>query len=231
MLDKQMTVSTRRERRQQQRREEQRRSGGSGGSQPRRGPSQLWIVLVVVAAVAALILIGRAAGVFEPPVASNIDPASSLYDVAGQTIGEHREDSGNAHAPPGQKVEFSSLPPTSGPHWAAPAAPVPWGVKTAWLPWEATTHNLEHGGIIIAYASDLSTDQVNTLRGIVGQLNTGGYGKIILEPWPDMPKDSKVVLTAWNWILKLPTLDQAQIIKFTRAHHGGAGEAPEKNVG
>jgi len=231
ILDEQMTVSTRRERRQQQRREEQRRASG-GGPRPRGGGvSQLWIALGVVVVVIGLVLIARAAGVFEPPAASNIDPASSQYDVAGRTIGEHKEDAGNAHVPSAQKVDYPSLPPTSGQHWAAPVAPAPWGVKTAWLPWEVTTHNLEHGGIVILYASDLSTDQVNTLRGVIRQLNTTGFAKIVPEPWPAMPKESKVILTAWNWVLKLPTLDQTQIIKFTRAHHGGAGEAPESTVG
>jgi hypothetical protein len=227
-----MTVSTRRERRQQQRRLDQRRATGSGGSHPRgRGISQLWLVLGVVVIVAALIVIGRAAGVFEPPVASTIDPNATAYDVAGQTIGEHREDLGNAHVPSGTAVSYPSLPPTSGQHWPSPQAPAPWGVKTAWLPWEVSTHNLEHGGIVIMYAPSLSTDDVTFLRGVVRQLTTGGYSKIVLEPWPDMPKESKVILTAWNWILRLPTLDQTQIIKFTRAHHGGAGEAPEASVG
>ena len=227
-----MTVTSRRERRQQQRRQEQRRASSGGGSKPRRGGiSQLWIIAGVVVLVVALILIGRAAGVFEPPVASNIDPNATAYDVAGQTIGTHMEDLGNAHVPAAQTVSYPSLPPTSGQHWAAPQAPAPWGVKTQWLPWEVTTHNLEHGGIVIIYSSSLSTDDVTLIRGVVRQLNTAGYGKIILEPWPDMPKESKVILTAWNWILRLPTIDQTQIIKFTRAHHGGAGEAPESTVG
>jgi hypothetical protein len=226
-----MTVTSRRERRQQQRRQEQRRTGSGGGSHPRRrGISQLWIVGGVVVLVVALVLIGRAAGVFDPPVASGIDPNATAYDVAGQTIGEHRDEVAKDHVPSGTPVTYPSLPPTSGQHWPAPQAPAPWGVKTSWLPWEVTTHNLEHGGIVIMYSSALSTDDVTFLRGVVRQLNTAGYPKILLEPWPDMPKESKVVLTAWNWILRLPTIDQTQIIKFTRAHHGGAGEAPESST-
>lgn len=227
-----MTVTTRRQRRQQQRRQQQRReSRGGDGAGRRRGISQLWIVLGVVVLVIALVLIGRAAGVFDPPVASGIDPNASAYDVTGQTVGEHREDLGNAHVPSGQKVDYPSVPPTSGQHWPAPQAPAAWGVKTAWLPWEVTTHNLEHGGIVILYSASSSPDDVTFLRGVVRQLNTSGYGKIILEPWPDMPKESKVIATGWNWVLRLATIDQTQIIKFTRAHHGGAGEAPESSVG
>ena len=226
-----MSVTTRRERRQQQRRQEQRRATtGGGGGRKAGGLSQVWIVLIVVAALIGLVLIARAAGVFDPPSASNIDASSSQYDVTGQTIGTHQEDLSNAHVPAGQTVNYPSLPPTSGSHWPAPAAPAPWGVKTAWLPFEVTTHNLEHGGIVILYSQDISSDDVSFLRGVVRQLNTAGYPKIILEPWPAMPKDSKVILTAWNWILKLPTLDSVQIIKFTRAHHGAAGEAPESTT-
>lgn len=226
-----MTVTSRRERRQQQRRQEQRRAGG-GGSRPRRGGiSQLWVAGGVVVLVVALILIGRAAGVFEPPVASGIDPNAPAYDVAGQTIGTRMDDLKNAHATAGASVSYPSLPPTSGQHWPSPQGPTPWGVKTAWLPFEVTTHNLEHGGVVILYASSLSSDDVTLLRGVVRQLNTAGYRKIVLEPWPDMPKESKVIMTAWNWILRLPTIDETQIIKFTRAHHGGAGEAPEPNAG
>ena len=139
-------------------------------------------------------------------------------------------DLGNAHVSSGTRVDYPSLPPTSGQHWAQPQAPAPWGIKTAWLPWEVTTHNLEHGGIVMIYAASLAGSDVDFVRGIVRQLNTAGYGKIILEPWPDMPKDQKVILTAWNWIMRLPTIDQTQIIKFTRAHAAGAGEAPEANT-
>ena len=223
-----MTVTTRRERRQQQRRLEQRRSSGSGGKGS-RGISQVGIVAGVVIVVVALILIGRAAGVFEPPAAA-LDPNASQFDPAGQSIGTHQDSIGAGHVPSGQKVAYPSLPPTSGDHWSQQGvAPAPWGVKTAALPFEVTTHNLEHGGIVIMYSSDLNTDQVAALQSLVRQLMGTGYPKIILEPWLDVPKDSKVILTSWNWILKLPATDQAQIVKFVRAHHASS-EAPEPTV-
>lgn len=225
-----MTVTTRRERRQQQRRQEQRRASGGAGGGRSGGISQVWIAVGVIVVLVALVLIGRAAGVFDPPANSGVNPNDAQYDVAGQTIGTHQEDLSNAHVPTGQAVNYPSLPPTSGSHWAQPAAPAPWGVKTSWLPFEVTTHNLEHGGIVILYAPDTSTDNVTFLRGVVRDLNTAGYPKILLEPWPAMPKESKVILTAWNWILKLPTIDSVQIIKFTRAHHGTAGESPEAST-
>jgi hypothetical protein len=223
-----MTVTTRRERRQQKRRQEQRRSGGSGGGGGARGIGQVWVIAVVVVAIVALILIGRAAGVFEPP-AGALDVNSPQFDPAGQTIGVHQDEIGKGHVNAGQAVAYPSLPPTSGDHWSqSGVAPAPWGVKTASIPFEVTTHNLEHGGVVILYASDLSTAQVDTLRGIVRDLGAAGFPKIILEPWPAM-KDAKVILTSWNWILKLPGIDQTQIVKFVRIHHASS-EAPEPTV-
>ncbi len=223
-----MTVTTRRERRQQERQRQRRTTGGGG---PRSGGiPQVWVVVGVVAAAIALILGARALGVFDAPAASNtFDINDPRFATAGLTIGEHRDEIGKSHVPTGQKVDYPQVPPTSGDHWAQPAAPAPWGVKTSLLPWEVTTHNLEHGGIVIVYSADLSTGQVDTLRLYVRQVQAAGFPKIVLEPWPDMPKDSKVILTAWNWIMKLPGIDQASIVKFVKAHHAGS-EAPEPNV-
>lgn len=217
-----MTVTTRRERRQQHRRQERRRSGGGGG--PSRGVSQVWIVAGVVIVVVALILIGRAAGVFDPPAVSRTD--ISNVDASGPTLGEHKEDLGNEHIASGERGRYPSLPPTSGQHWAAPAAPAPWGIKTATLPFEVTNHNLEHGGVVMFY-KDLSTAELDQLRSLVRNLGSSGFNKIILQPYADL-KDAKVALTAWNWILKLQGVDDNAIVKFVRQHYDH--EAPEKGV-
>ena len=220
-----MTVTTRRERRQQQRRQQQRRasSGGGGGS---RRISQIWIVLGVVVAIGLLILGARAAGLFEAPSTPKTDV--NAVDVSGAKIGTHQDNIGNDHIPAGQKGNYTEgLPPTSGQHWAAPAAPAPWGTKAAWLQWEVTTHNLEHGGIVIMY-NGLTPQQVTDLTNVVRSLGSSGFNKIILEPWPDMPKDSKIILTAWDWILKLPAPDDTSVIKFVRQHTDD--EAPENGV-
>jgi hypothetical protein len=224
-----MTVTTRRERRQQQR-QQQRRSSGGGGSRS-GGISQVWIIVGVVVVAVGLILVARATGVFDAPSSStSFDINDPRFDTGGQAIGEHRDEVSKFHVTTGQKVDYPSLPPTSGDHWSQTGvAPAPWGVKTSWLPFEVTTHNLEHGGIVILYGPDVTSDQVNSLRTYVRQLQASGFPKIVLEPWPDMPKDSKVVLTAWNWIMKLPGIDQISVVKFTKAHHASS-ESPEPNV-
>lgn len=217
-----MAVTTRRDRRQQQRRQQQRRSDGGGRA---AGISQAWIAIGVVAVVVALVLVGRAAGVFDPPVTSKTDV--SKVDTSGPPIGERREDLGNSHIATGQKGSYPLLPPTSGPHYGSPAAPAGWGIKTSFVPFEVTNHNLEHGGVVIVYR-DLSETEVAQLRSLVRSLGSSGYSKIILEPYPDL-KNAKVALTSWNWSLTLQTLDEASIVKFVRQHY--AEEAPEPNAG
>lgn len=220
-------MSTRRERRQQQRRQQQRRASGSGGGSTggSRGISQMWIALGVVIVLVALILVARAAGVFTPPAGTS-SAAIQNTDASGPTLGEHMPDLGNAHIPTGQKGNFTSLPPTSGEHYAAPAGPTPWGIKTTWLPFEVTTHNLEHGGIVIVYR-DLSTDENQRLQALVRNLSANGFPKIVLEPYPDL-QGGKVALTAWNWVLKLQGVDETSIVKFVRQHTDG--EAPENGT-
>jgi hypothetical protein len=218
-----MTVTTRRARRERERTRQQRRSGG-GGQAPRRNIGQGWIVLGVVVVVVALILLGRALGTFDPPAAP-IDVNAQEFDPAGQVVGTKVEALAPEHIPSGQAGTYNSVPPTSGQHWQAPAAPAPWGIKDTSLRNEVTTHNLEHGGVVIAY-NNLTTAEVDQLKSIVRQLLSGGYPKIILEPYPDL-KDAKVALTAWTWLYKLPTVDQTQIVRFFRAHYDPV-EAPER---
>jgi hypothetical protein len=220
-----MTVTTRRERRERERSRPQRRKAGGGGPAPRR-IGQGWIVAGVVAAVAGLIILGRALGAFDAPPAP-IDVNASEFDPAGQVVGTKVDSLGNNHIPTGQRATYNTVPPTSGEHYSAPAAPAPWGIKDTTLPNEVTTHNLEHGGIVIAY-NNLTTAEVDQLKSVVRQLLSGGFPKIILEPYPEL-KDAKVALTAWQWIHKLQSVDEAQIVRFFRAHYDPV-EAPERGL-
>jgi hypothetical protein len=222
-----MTVTTRRDRRERERTRQQRRRNGGGSPAPRRRIGQGWIVLGAVVAFVALILVARALGAFDAP-APPVDVNAQQFDTAGQTVGTKIEDMGREHVPTGQTVTYNSVPPTSGQHWAAPAAPAPWGIKDTNLPNEVTTHNLEHGGIVIAY-NNLSSSEVDQLKTIARNLMSSGFPKVIVEPYPKL-SDAKVALTAWTWLYKLPTVDQTQIIRFVRAHYGPAGDAPERDT-
>ncbi len=221
-----MTVTTRRDRRERERTRQQRRRNGGGSPTPRPRIGQGWIVLGAVVAFVAFVLVARALGAFDAP-APPVDVNATQFDTSGQTVGTKIEALSPEHIPTGQTGNYNSVPPTSGQHWAQPAAPAPWGIKDTNLPNEVTTHNLEHGGIVIAY-NNLSASELDQLKTIVRNLTASGYPKVIVEPYPKLT-DAKVALTAWSWLYKLPTVDQTQIIRFFRAHYDPV-EAPERGT-
>ena len=223
-----MSTELRRDRREKQKRQRQRqqqRRKTSGGIS-----NQIIIAVFVTGAIALAILGARAAGVFEPAAAA-FDLNSSEFQVpSGVTIGTQEPLLSAEHIPPPQKGNYNTVPPTSGQHWSStnPAAPAPWGIKDSNLPNEVTTHNLEHGGIVIAY-NGLTPAETDQLKSIVRTLMNGTYRKIILEPYPALT-DSKIALTSWGWLLKLQNVDQIQIVQFTRQHYSDPNFAPEWNV-
>jgi hypothetical protein len=221
-----MTTELRRDRREKQKRQRQRQQQkrrGSGGL-----TNQLLIGGFVLGALVLAIFGLRAAGVFEPPAAA-IDLNSAAFQVpAGTTIGTQEPLQSAEHIPAGQHGSYNTVPPTSGQHWnQAGLAPATWGIKDSKLDNEVTTHNLEHGGIVIGY-SNLTPAETDQLKSIVRALMNGTYRKIILEPYP--LTDAKVALTSWGWLLKLQTVDQIQIVQFTRSHYSDPNFAPEWNV-
>ena len=221
-----MTVTTRRDRRERERTRQQRRRNGGGSPTPRRRIGQGWVVLGLVVAFIALFVLARALGVFNAP-APAIDVNAQQFDTTGQTVGIQVAALGAEHIPTGQTGNYNSVPPTSGQHWQQPAAPAPWGIKDANLPNEVTTHNLEHGGIVIAY-NGLTTTEVDQLKTLVRNLISSGFPKVILEPYPKLT-DAKVAITAWTWLYKLQSVDQTQIVRFFRAHYEPV-EAPERTT-
>jgi len=225
-----MAIETRRERRGKQKRDQRQRQRRSPSSSSSGIVGRLLVPALVIVAIAVGFWGMRAAGVFDPPPAP-LDLNSSEFQVAsGTTIGTLQPDQGTAHIPVGQPGHYNTEPPTSGEHWSSssPAAPTPWGIKDAMLPREVTTHNLEHGGIVIAY-NNLSPTEVDQLRSVVRALMNGTYRKIVLEPYPPLG-DAKIALTAWRWMLKLPSVDQVQVVQFVRAHYADQNYAPEWNI-
>ena len=166
-----MATQLRRERREKQKRQRQRQqqkgrpSGGIG--------NQLVIGAFVLGAIVLGGLALNAAGVFQPPAAA-IDLNSADFQVpAGTTIGTQEPLLAAQHIDPPAKGSYNTFPPTSGQHYNVPGlAPTSWGIKDSNLPNEVTTHNLEHGGIVIGYAN-LTPAETDQLKGIVRGLMNG----------------------------------------------------------
>ncbi|MDA1188183.1 MAG: DUF3105 domain-containing protein [Chloroflexi bacterium] len=119
--------------------------------------------------------------------------------------------------------EYNSVPGTSGWHYGAPDAPIPWGVYKQFVPDEVLIHNLEHAGIGIHYnCPDGCPELVSQLEAFARR-----YSKIIVSPYPGM--DTRIGLTAWTFIDKFDAYDEARIVAFIEDHMNSP-EAPEPFV-
>jgi hypothetical protein len=180
-----------------------------------------WIAPAIIAVVAVAAIFGlRAAGIFEPP-----PPAITPPPAVTEKIGTREAPQPGTHVGSGTRVQYASLPPTSGSHWDLPHAG--WGVKDTAQDDERVVHNLEHGGIVINYKG-LSPDDLANLKTLVRRFTGGEYRKVMLRPYDRM--DNGIVLTAWAWSHKLASYDEATIVKFVQGHYGTAGESPEPNA-
>jgi hypothetical protein len=157
-----------------------------------------------IGALVSILVVGASYGIYsimqpkheKPPVAAS-------YQVFPQQPATHISE-GAEHPP------YNSLPPTSGWHYARWA---PWGISEAPIPDELQVHNLEHGGVLIQYHPDLSTEEVAQLKEIARNLERR-YCKILMAPYPKL--DKRVALTAWQRLDKFDTVDQARIEAFAR---------------
>lgn len=122
---------------------------------------------------------------------------------------------------------YNSDPPTSGPHYDAPAetgfyeeAPLD----------EYLVHNLEHGHVIIWYnCSSLDeagcTTLKNNIRDTMSRAGVSlitGTPKVNAVPRPTMP--TQLALTSWGRLQRLDQFDREAILRFIRTFRDNAPE-------
>jgi hypothetical protein len=188
---------TRKERRERRRAEERlRRLEASGRTRTTRYLS-LAVVAVLLAAGVALAW----------------GPLSGVLDRGAAARGQQFPNQGRDHVSPGQPhAAYNSNPPTSGPHHPDPLR---WGVYDTPQPDEALVHNLEHGGIVVAYnCPDGCPALVEQLKDLVGQYRS----KVVLLPRPNKDVPYRITLTAWTWLDGFDDFNAARIQAFIAAH-------------
>jgi len=124
------------------------------------------------------------------------------------------------HLPEGQSVVYSTSPPTSGDH-CNPLSGLPrCGFYEEGLPNELTTHNLEHGNIVVSYNLPLESD-VQALRSAingVGLADVWGIARF----YPDI-EPGTVALAAWGVLDTMLGVDRDRISRFFEAYSGALG--------
>lgn len=180
-------------------------------------------ILIAAAFIASLFLPGLPFG-----RSGGNDPAAA----GGQIPGERFADQGRDHISPGDgHPEYNTQPATSGWHYStshgvalgsggALPAPAPWGIYDEEIQDEILVHNLEHGGIGIHYNCPEGCSEL--VKQLVDSSRLGR--KVILSPYSGM--ESRIALTAWNYLDTFEEYDEPRIREFIAAHESSAN-APE----
>lgn len=136
----------------------------------------------------------------------------------------------SSHVADGTKITYSTNPPTSGQHYAAPAEA---GIKEGEIADEQAVHNLEHGYIWITYRpcgdqikdNCLDENQIKELKRAAQDLPpdpVNNVQKYILSP--RSRNERKITLVAWGALHHVDQVDAGQIRQF---YDGRVNKGPE----
>lgn len=113
-------------------------------------------------------------------------------------------------------IHYAESPPSAGTHdpcWH------PWGAHPGGVPARRFVHNLEHGGLILAY--DCPDGCAADVAALQAAAEASGRPWIV-TPFSGMPK--RIVALAWNHRLLLECVDQEAIVAFAKLYCPGAPE-------
>ena len=137
--------------------------------------------LALAAAVAAVVVLtGGGSG----DERSALEDAGCTLKVVPGVEGEH-----TAAIDANSNPKWNTDPPTSGPHNEQPAV---WGSYEDPVALAQTTHNLEHGGIVIHYGKDVPSAEVDAIRSFYDEDPNG----MVVSPLPKL--GNKIALSAWT---------------------------------
>ncbi len=124
------------------------------------------------------------------------------------------------------EITYDSNPPTSGPHYPAWAA---YTTYTAPVPWGYLVHDLEHGGVVIAYDCPSGCDA--DLAALAAFLDARPADPICTPPLrarvvvvPDPGLGVRFAAAAWGHALRSQCFDLDALAAFFDAHYAQAPE-------
>ena len=113
---------------------------------------------------------------------------------------------------------YNTNPPTSGPHYGSPLAPIGTGFYSEPVEAEKVIHNLEHGQIVIYYNPDAPEDTVDDIVTLTKQEPEA----TVAVPYDDIEAPSQLVLAAWANLQECVQVAQEVVDEF-RADFQGRG--------
>lgn len=175
----------------------------------------LWIVAILLAIIAVIWLI-----VWLVSRSAKNAPGVSYEEVGREHI--------DLQAP--LPKAYNSNPPSSGAHYASPANSDTYDYE---VNDKIFIHNLEHGGIWIAYRPSVSAQVIEDLKGIVKEFSGS---KIVMAP--RSANDADIAIVAWNRVLKfnlangvLSDQQKNELRRFYRAFKNHGPEFVPEDMG
>lgn len=161
-----------------------------------------------------------------PPIAAAVKAAAGAAKCTATSFASEAEPQNHIAD---ESAAALTIPPLSGAHnehWAD------WGVYNKPIPYKHQLHNLEHGGVIIHYGTDVPVDGVNALRTLWAKMPA--FVIVVPDTHKDFPKDAVVVGSQQRWLVCKP-FAPAQISAVEAFVDEYRGRGPEsvaaKNAG
>jgi len=158
-------------------------------------------------------------------IALAVGRGGSEEGVAGPCVRQDFPMQGRNHVTElDEGFEYSSNPPTSGPHFPVPAI---WNVYEQPVPEIRLVHNLEHGGVIVQYGDEVPP---GTVQQIVDWYAEDPNGLIVAPLPEDAPARlaNRITLTSWTHLATCTAFDEDSYSDFRDDYRGPEGDAPEK---
>ncbi len=185
------------------------RARSSRGEKGPGGPRRTRLLVVALGSVVAVVAVVVAVLAFTG--GGEDASASSALAAAGCTDEVLPDQGRNDVTALEAGFTYNSYPATSGPHnpqWAL------WGYYERPVPFISSTHNLEHGGIVVRYGEDVPQETVDEIR---AWYNSDPQGLLVAPLTGDALSD-KVALTAWTHLAVCPGFDQNAFSSFRDAY-------------
>ena len=198
------------------------------------------VAFAVVAAVVLQAALGGDATIDDPVLVSTteLDDAQAAAGCAPLAEREPLDDSSHFErpdAPPGDLIYPDVRPTHSGPHTVQTLPPQPRGSSTQ-IDEKTSTHNLEHGAIIVWYDPDqVDEDTVEDMGEWAATLNASGFQSsqggalVYVSPYqdPGISSGQAVALRAWGTAVDCDEWDETIGNGFVAQHYGNRGIGPE----
>lgn len=130
---------------------------------------------------------------------------------------------GRNHVDPGTQVDYSTNPPTSGPHYGDWTDP---GFYEETPAAGNLVHSLEHGYVVIYYDPDALTPEAEASLRAFARNHDERFNAVVVAPNPNDDPESSYVLTAWTVMLRMDDYDPEVVRAFMAEYIGRGPEHP-----